>query len=60
MDTLVHQIFDTMLAFASRVALGEMENSEATTRWAFEQIYSFVAPNVRDELLKEEGKKETT
>lgn len=58
-DMLVHQIFDTMLAFASRVAGGEMENNEATTGWAFEQIYSFVAPNVRGELLEEEGKKET-
>ena len=57
-DMLVHQIFDTMLAFATRVLNGEMENSEATTQWTFEQIYSFVVPNVRAEVLGEEGKKE--
>lgn len=59
-DMLVHQIFDTMLAFASWVMGGEMENNEKTTGWTFEQIYSFVVPNVRDELLEEEGRKETT
>ena len=57
-DMLVHQIFDTMLAFATRVLNGEMENSEATTQWTFEQIYSFVVPNVRAEVLGEEGKEE--
>lgn len=57
-DMLVHQIFDTMLAFATRVLNGEMENSEATTEWTFEQIYSFVVPNVRAEVLEEEDKKE--
>lgn len=35
---------------------GEMENSEETTTWAFEQIYSFVVPNVRAEVLEEEDK----
>ena len=55
---LVHQIFDTMLAFATRVLNGEMENSEATTEWTFEQIYSFVVPSVRAEVLEEEDKKE--
>ena len=54
---LVHQIFDTMLAFATRVLNGEMENSEAMTEWTFEQIYSFVVPNVRAEVLEEEDKK---
>ena len=57
-DMLVHQIFDTMLAFAMRVLYGEMENSETTTQWTFEQIYSFVVPNVRAEVLGEEGKEE--
>lgn len=57
-DMLVYQIFDTMLAFATRVLNGEMENSEATTEWTFEQIYSFVVPNVRAEVLEEEDKKE--
>ena len=56
-DMLVHQIFNTMLAFATRVLNGEMENSEATTQWTFEQIYSFVVPNVRAEFLEEEDKK---
>ena len=54
----MHQIFDNMLAFATRVLNGEMENSEATTEWTFEQIYSFVVPNVRAEVLEEEDKKE--
>lgn len=53
----MHQIFDTMLAFATRVLNGEMENSEAMTEWTFEQIYSFVVPNVRAEVLEEEDKK---
>ena len=56
MDMLIHQIFSTMLFFASRVLNGELENSEATTQWAFEQIYSFVVPNVRAEVLEEEDK----
>ena len=33
-------------------------NSEETITWAFEQIYSFVVPNVRAEVLEEEDKKE--
>lgn len=53
MDMLIHQIFSTMLFFASRVLSGELENSEETTRWAFEQIYSFVIPNVKAEVLEE-------
>lgn len=57
-DMLVHQIFDTMLAFAFRVLGGELENSEDTAAWAFEQIYSFVVPNVRAEVLEEEDKEE--
>ena len=57
-DMLMHQIVDTMLAFAMRVLNGEMENSEATTEWTFEQIYSFVVPNVRAEVLEKEDKKE--
>lgn len=50
-DMLMHQIFDTMLAFSLRVLNGEMENNEETTKWTFRQIYSFVAPNVREEVL---------
>ena len=56
MDMLMHQVFSTMLFFASRVMNGEMENSEETTRWAFEQIYSFVVPNIRAEVLEEKDK----
>ena len=56
MDMLIHQIFSTMLFFASRVMNGELENSEETTTWAFEQIYSFVVPNVRAEVLEKEDK----
>ena len=54
MDMLIHQIFSTMLFFASKILNGELENSEATTQWAFEQIYSFVVPHVRPEVLEEE------
>lgn len=50
-NMLLHQVFDTMLSFAARVLGGEMPDDDATARWAFEQIYSFVAPNVREELL---------
>ena len=56
MDMLIHQIFSTMLFFASRVMNGELENSEEATQWAFEQIYSFVVPNVRAEVLEKEDK----
>ena len=54
MDMLIHLIFSTMLFFASRVLNGEPENSETTSRWAFEQVYSFVVPNVKAEVLEEE------
>ena len=54
MDMLVHQIFFTMLFYASCFLEGELENSEAATQWAFEQIYSFVVPNVKAEVLGEE------
>ena len=54
LDMLIHQIFSTMLFFASRVLNGELENSEKTAGWVFEQIYSFVVPNVRQELLEVE------
>lgn len=49
---LIHQIFDTMLSFAARVLGGEMENNEETAKWVFEQIYSFVIPNVKPEVLE--------
>lgn len=58
-EILMHQMFDTMLAFALRVLNGEMENNEETIEWTFEQIYCFVVPNVRPEILKEEDRKET-
>ena len=60
MDMLIHQIFSTMLFFASRVLGGELENSEKTTAWAFEQIYRFVAPNVRAEVLEENTSQTST
>lgn len=56
MDMLIHQVFSTMLFYASGVLNSEMENSEETTKWAFEQIYSFVLPNVRAEVLEEKDK----
>ena len=54
-DMLLHQVFDTMLSFAARVIGGEMPDNDETTRWAFGQICSFVAPNVRAELLNSDG-----
>lgn len=54
MKMLVHQIFCTMLFFASRVMDGDLEQNEETTRWAFEQVYCFIVPHVRSELLEEE------
>lgn len=53
-NMLIHQIFSTMLFFASRVMDQQLENNEETTLWAFEQIYSFVVPHVRSELLTDE------
>lgn len=50
-DMLIHQVFDTMLSFAARVLSGEMPDDDVTAQWTFEQIYSFVVPNVREELL---------
>lgn len=44
-----------LLSFAARVLGGEMPDDDATTQWAFEQIYSFVVPNVREELLISAG-----
>ena len=55
LNMLLHQVFDTMLSFAARVLGGEMPDDDATTQWAFEQIYSFVVPNVREELLIPSG-----
>lgn len=50
-DMVLHQVFDTMLSFAARILGGEMPDDDVTTQWAFEQIYSFVVPNVREECL---------
>ena len=51
-DILVHQIFDTMLSFAARVLSGEIEDCEETTKWTFEQVYSFVRPNAREDWVE--------
>lgn len=58
MEMVVHQIFCTMLFYASRVVDGELENNEETTRWVFEQIYCFIVPHVRPELLDPEHTKD--
>ena len=50
-DMVLHQVVDKMLSFAARVLGGEMPDDDVTTQWAFEQIYSFVVPNVREECL---------
>lgn len=59
-NMLLHQVFDTMLSFAARVLGGEMPDDDATTQWAFEQIYSFVVPNIREELLISAGSTPTS
>ena len=56
LDMLMHQVFETMLAFAAHVMAGDMENDDITTERTFEQIYSFVAPHFRAELTEEAGK----
>ncbi len=53
MDVLIHQIFSTMLFFASWVIDGKLDDDDKTRDKAFEQIYSFIVPNVRKELLLE-------
>ena len=58
-DMIIHQIFETMLAFAAHVMAGEMENNDTTTERTFEQIYSFVAPHFRAELTAEAGKEQS-
>ena len=57
-DMLLHQIFDTMLSFAARVLSGEIKDSEDTTKWTFEQVYSFVRPNAREDLVETARTKE--
>ena len=54
---LMHQVFDTKLMFALRVFFGELEDSEETTRWIFEQIYSFMAPHFLPEFSEKEDRK---
>ena len=51
-DMLLHQIFDTMLSFAARVLSDEIKDSEDTTKWTFEQVYSFFRPNAREDLVE--------
>lgn len=53
MEMVVHQIFCTMLFFASRVMDGDLENNDETTLWVFEQIYCFIVPHVRPERLQD-------
>lgn len=50
-EMLLHQIFDTMLSFAARILSGEIKNDAATEKWVFEQMYSFLMPNIRPEIL---------
>ena len=59
LDMLMHQVFETMLAFAAHVMAGDMENNDLTTERTFAQIYSFVAPHFRAELTAEAGKEQS-
>lgn len=52
MNLVIHQVFCTMLFYASCVVNGTLENSESTTTWVFEQIYSFIVPNICPERLE--------
>ena len=56
LSLLLHQLFATMLTFAGRVVCGAVANSPELTRWTFAQICCFITPNIRPELLSEEGK----
>ena len=56
LDMLMHQIFETMLAFAAHVMAGDMENNDLTTERTFEQIYSFIAPHFRASTAEGAGK----
>ena len=56
LDMLMHQVFETMLAFAAHVMAGDMENNDLTTERTFEQSYSFIAPHFRAELTEGAGK----
>lgn len=56
MDLVVHQIFCTMLFYASCVVNGSLAYTESTTMWVFEQIYSFLAPNISPERLGDGGR----
>lgn len=47
-------IFYIRFYFASRVMNGDLENNEETTLWTFEQIYCFIVPHVRPELMENE------
>ena len=49
-DLITHQMFETLLSFATHVMAGDMGNNDVTTERTFAQIYSFVAPHFRDEL----------
>lgn len=50
-DLVMHQAFDTLLSFASRVMNREMPNDQENMNWAFEQVYSFIWPNIRTEII---------
>ena len=54
-DMITHQMFETMLSFAAHVMAGDMGNNDVTTERTFAQIYSFVAPHFRNELITGEG-----
>lgn len=58
MEMLVHQIFCTMLFFGTRIITGELEDTDENRLMVFEQIYSFVVPNMLPEVLERYTQKE--
>lgn len=55
LESLLQQVRSTMLFFAVRIIQKEMSGSPETVRWIFQQIYSFVRPNLAPEVLEQES-----
>lgn len=48
---LMHQLFETLLSYASRVMEGFLKDDEDSCRIAFNQIYYFVVPHIREDVV---------
>ena len=50
-SVLMHQLFETLLSYASRVMEGFLKDDEDSCRIAFNQIYYFVVPHIREDVV---------